>query len=141
MTSNAEPQKRPSSGNKRFVLNVDDDADDGFLFMEAIKDTNSSATCLVISSGKTAVQLLSQDIDELPDYIFLDINMPGMDGRECLAKLRSMPRLKGVAIIMFSTSISNSDKEKFLQLNASAYQKPSDYHSLKSVISKILSHR
>lgn len=120
------------------VLNIDDDIDDGFFFMEAVKAITSEATCLLINSGDNAVEFLAHDMGVLPDYIFLDINMPGMDGRECLTRLRSMPKLKDVPIVMFSTSIGENDRKNFSKLNASSCQKPSDFHSLKTVIKKII---
>ena len=120
------------------VLNIDDDSDDGFFFMEAVKAITPEATCLLIDSGDNAVEFLAHDLGVLPDYIFLDINMPGMDGRECLTKLRSMPKLKEVPIVMFSTSIPETERKNFSKLNASSCQKPSDFHSLKTVIQKII---
>ena len=120
------------------VLNIDDDLDDGLFFMEAVKEIIPEATCLLITSGDNAVELLANDIGVLPDYIFLDINMPGMNGRECLIELRSMPKLKDVPIVMFSTSIPETERKNFGKLNASSCQKPSDFHSLKNVIQKII---
>ena len=121
-----------------YLLNIDDDTDDGLFFMEAVKEISADATCLVLSSGENAVQFLSHDMGVLPDYIFLDINMPGMNGKECLVKLRSMRRLRNVPIVMFSTSIPDHEKKNFRNLNASTCQKPSDFHSLKTVIKSIL---
>jgi DNA-binding response OmpR family regulator len=121
-----------------YLLNIDDDADDSLFFMEAVKEISSDATCLVLSSGDNAVQFLSHDMGVLPDYIFLDINMPGMNGKECLVKLRSMRKLANVPIVMFSTSILDYDRQNFRKLNASACQKPYDFHSLKTVIKSIV---
>lgn len=121
-----------------YLLNIDDDADDGLFFMEAVREISSEATCLVLSSGDNAVQFLSQDLGVLPDYIFLDINMPGMNGKECLVKLRSMRKLVNVPIIMFSTSIPDNETQTFRKLNASTCQKPHDFHSLKTVIKSIV---
>lgn len=121
-----------------YLLNIDDDADDGLFFMEAVKEISSEATCLVLSSGDNAVQFLSHDLGVLPDYIFLDINMPGMNGKECLVKLRSMRKLVNVPIVMFSTSIPANETQSFRQLNASTCQKPYDFHSLKTVIKSIV---
>src|SRR5688500_16911965 len=121
-----------------YLLNIDDDADDGLFFMEAVKEISSDATCLVLSSGDNAVQFLSHDLGVLPDYIFLDINMPGMNGKECLVKLRSMRKLVNVPIVMFSTSIPDHETQDFRKLNASACQKPYDFHSRQTVIQRIV---
>ncbi len=121
-----------------FVLNIDDDMDDGSIFMEAVREINPSITCLFISKGGDALKLLSNDLGIIPDYIFLDINMPEMDGRECLIKLRKIKKLETVSIIMFSTSIPDIDVPQYHKLNAACYQKPGDFESLKSIIKTIL---
>ena len=121
------------------ILNIDDDADDGSIFMEAVKEIDPAITCLFVSKGNDAIKLLSNDLGILPDYIFLDINMPEMDGRECLVKLRKMKKLEEVSIIMFSTSIPDQDKSKYNEMNAACLEKPGDFKSLKASLKKILS--
>jgi CheY-like chemotaxis protein len=120
------------------ILNIDDDADDGFIFMEAVREINPAITCLFISNGREAIQLLSNDLGMLPDYIFLDINMPGMNGKECLVQLRKMKRLQEVCIVMFSTAIPDWDRPKYNELNAECFQKPADFQSLKTTLKKII---
>ena len=61
------------------VLNVDDDHEDREFFCDALREIDPSVVCLIAASGMEALALL-QDRDALPDYIFLDINMPMMDG-------------------------------------------------------------
>ena len=68
---------------------------------------------------------------ELPDYIFLDINMPRMNGRECLAELKKDIRLKNIPVIIYSTSTHSEDVELSIQLGAAYYlSKSSDIHQL-----------
>lgn len=79
------------------ILFIDDDSDDTELFCEAVNYLASSdflarmpepIKCVSCNHSYTAVELL-KNLEELPAYIFLDINMPVMDGKECLIKLKS----------------------------------------------------
>jgi CheY-like chemotaxis protein len=62
--------------------------------------------------------LLHQPLTDLPGCIFLDLNMPGMDGRECLQRIKSVPRLKDIPVIMFSTSVKPEDAVTYAALGA-----------------------
>lgn len=121
-----------------FVLNVDDDEEDGSIFMEAVKEIDSQINCVFISKAEDAIELLSANTGILPDYIFLDINMPHMDGRECLVALRRIPSLNSVKIVMFSTSIPENEARTYRALNATCLKKPSDFRSLKASLKQIL---
>ena len=81
-----------------------------------------------------------QKIEELnPDLIFLDINMPRMDGRQCLIHLRKMPRLDRVPIIIFTTLKPGYEGEEYRQLGANlCVTKPMLYAELKKVIRSII---
>ena len=68
-------------GKKVFML-IDDDEDDRFFFKEALTDVLGSVDCLEANGCVEGLELLRK-AEPLPHFIFLDINMPGMDGREC----------------------------------------------------------
>jgi DNA-binding NtrC family response regulator len=87
----------------RKVLLIDDDADELQIFEEAIKEIDSSISVLY----NNGCYKLDVQVKEIPDLIFLDINMPGCDGFECLKKLR-LSELKDVPVIMYTTT-SNVD--------------------------------
>lgn len=101
------------------VLFIDDDQEDFELFCEALKELRPESHCLHKLDGKSALDfLLHQPATDLPDCIFLDINMPGMDGKECLEQIKSIPNLKDIPVIMFSTSVHSEDAEKYAALGA-----------------------
>lgn len=114
---------------KVFMI-IDDDKDDRFFFKEALKKMLHSPICLEADGGVEALQLLRK-VEQLPDFIFLDINMVCMDGRECLTELKKDAKLKNVPVIMYSTSSTEESIAEFLKLGAAGYlNKPMDMKML-----------
>jgi CheY-like chemotaxis protein len=78
---------------------------------------------------------LSDNADQLPDVIFLDINMPHKNGIECLSEIKQNKKLKNLPVIMFSTSNSRDKIGMVFKNGADVYiHKPSDFSQLKQVI-------
>ncbi len=115
--------------NKVFMI-IDDDEDDRFFFKEAIEDVLKSPMCLEAINGEDALNQLRK-ITVIPDFIFLDVNMPRMDGRECLMEIKRDAKLKKCAVIMYSTSFSEDTIKEFVKFGASTcLKKPSDINKL-----------
>ncbi len=113
---------------------VDDDEDDRFFFKEVITKMFHLAVCIEAYDGADALSLL-QKAEQLPNYIFLDINMPRLNGRECLKQLKKDASLKYIPVIMFSTSFSEKSIHEFHMLGASGYLiKPTDINKLPAQI-------
>lgn len=117
------------------VLVVDDDQDDLELFCETIQAINSSIDCLIANNGDAALSLLNQLLI-LPNIIFLDFNMPQMNGGVCLAEIRKSERLKNIPVVMYSTFFSEKSRNEFKQAGAFLIQKQNE---IKTVIQSILS--
>ena len=102
------------------VLCIDNDPEDIEFLFDAVKDVDSTITFLSALDGQEALELLSsiKDVQQLPDYIFLDVNMPRLDGRETLTEIRKDHRFHSVQIIMFSTGLTARDSLQFRQLGA-----------------------
>ena len=83
---------------------IDDDLDDQEIFMMALEDVNADVNCVTANNGVEALKKLTSDLSFIPDYIFIDINMPKMNGIECLSEIKKLSHLSGVPIMMFSTS-------------------------------------
>lgn len=109
-----------SNKKKTTCLVVDDDDDDKEIFSLALNEADPDIQCVMASDGLEALALLSQN-DFLPDYIFLDLNMPLMSGKECLAEIRKRPDLLHIPIIIFSTSSSQRDILDTQALGASSF--------------------
>ena len=124
----------------KLILVVDDDADDRDLFREALTETDKNAGYLCAHNGIEAIELLSKPNIVLPDFIFLDLNMPRLDGRGCLIRLRRMPWLNEIPVIIFSTSKLNDECASFKKLGANlCLTKPLLFEDLKKVISFVIS--
>ena len=94
------------------IFYADDDHDDRELFADALEEVNPGVRLVLARNGLEIIELLENQ-NEVPDFIFLDINMPVMSGKECLKKLKKVDRLKSVPVIMYTTT---SNKEEFNNL-------------------------
>ena len=75
------------------IFLADDDADDRSFFTEAVEKLGNSIVCYAVKNGALIFHLLN-DKGILPDIIFLDINMPVMDGWECLKQLKAEKKIR-----------------------------------------------
>ncbi|WP_339376718.1 response regulator [Chlorogloea sp. CCALA 695] len=95
-----------------------------------------------VEDGETAMEYLHQQ-DEYasvprPDLILLDLNLPGMDGREVLAAVKSDPSLKLIPVVVLTTSADEHDVLRSYNLNANCYvTKPLDVHQFIQVVQLI----
>jgi two-component system response regulator len=123
------------------ILMTDDDSDDRLLALFAFKKLNAAHSIDFVANGQELIDYLMSRVEsksELPDLILLDLNMPKMDGREALKKIKSNPKLKQLDTIIFSTSTSEKDKKYSLDLGARSYiVKPSNPDELVEIFRKI----
>lgn len=109
---------------------VDDDEDDINLFVEAVNEIDKGMGCYKAKNGEDALARLDA-LDMLPDVIFLDLNMPKMNGRETLERLKASDRYKNIPVVIYSTSNADQDKEDTKNLGASDYLvKPDSFTDL-----------
>jgi len=123
------------------VFIVDDDEDDKEMFCEVISDISNCHKCIAASNGQEALQLL-QNCETLPNFIFLDLNMPRMNGKQCLIQLKKNERLSAIPVIIYSTSKLQSDREETMQSGAAHFlTKPSSMQQLKKELEFILARK
>ncbi len=78
--------------------------------------------------------------ESYPDLIFLDINMPRMNGIQCLEEIKKHPEYKSISVAIYSTSGTEKDIEDTFVRGANVYiRKPGDFASLKKVLEEVLS--
>jgi CheY-like chemotaxis protein len=98
------------------ILIIDDDEDDRLIFCEAVRKAAPTFNCLTAASCVESLQLLST-LGSVPEYIFLDMHLPGMDGKETLDRIRSIVEVKKVIIYTGSIDPSNIPKFKLAGAN------------------------
>ncbi|HEU5146738.1 MAG TPA: response regulator [Chryseosolibacter sp.] len=121
-----------------FILTIDDDPDDSFIFVEALHEIDPDIQCECVTKPQDAIQLLSDGMQVVPDFIFLDVNMPCMGGEECLKAIRKIEKLKEVPVIMLSTFISEKDERNYKHLNAACLKKTGDFNALKTALKTVI---
>jgi CheY-like chemotaxis protein len=125
----------------KMVMIVDDDADDRELFCEALYEVDTSIQCIACASGMEALELLKSSQHIVPNYIFLDLNMPRMNGRQCLQELKQMETFKQMDVIIYSTSKITADvKETKMQGAVHFITKPCSFNDLRTIIRTVLSN-
>ena len=98
--------------NMNFFI-IDDDADDRNLFIESVKEVDADIECISANNGEQALALLSDPENTLPDFIFLDLRMPRIDGKKCLAEIKKNERLKHIPVFIFTTSRYVEESKEF----------------------------
>lgn len=126
---------------KTSFLLVDDDAEDVAVFEQLLKEIDPLIELVTAADGLEALNSLQQRKHDLPDLVFLDLNMPRMDGKECLRELKKDAQLKKVPVIIYTTSSQSKDIEEALQRGAICFiTKPTSLKELKHILSYIAQH-
>lgn len=113
------------------VLFIDDDEDDKLVFGHALNAIDTNIQYLTASDGLEALKILNEDLVILPDLIFMDLNMPKMDGFTCLHKIKQSKDLREIPVLILSTSTNPKDMEKAKNLGAKTFiTKPTTYSGL-----------
>lgn len=125
----------------RHVFLADDDPDDLEVFKYALKEIDEALVCSTAFNGEEALEKLSSMTPDVPDMVFLDLNMPKMGGKECLAEMKKNKFLQEIPVIIYSTSTNPQDRMEAMQLGASFFlQKPNRFDELFLALLKILFH-
>jgi CheY-like chemotaxis protein len=126
---------------EKFILIIDDDSDDVQFLMEALHQTNQAYDCVAVSNGEEALRFLN-DTNEKPDFIFLDLNMPRINGKECLIKIKSNDQFIDIPVVIYSTTSQKREMDELYRLGASYFlTKPHSFHVLLNSLEGILSGR
>ena len=104
--------------NIRTCFLIDDDIDDHEIFAMAIQKVDQKIDLRSATDCLEGLKKLQNDASFVPDYIFLDINMPRMNGLQCLPEIKKLPHLKDAKVIMYSTSSDEDIKQTTRKLGA-----------------------
>ena len=123
--------------DKLTCLLVDDDPDDQEIFAMAVEAVSSTITCHYADDGIKALEMLNNS-HFIPDLIFVDLNMPRMNGKQCLAEIKKIDRLVNVPVYIYSTSSHNQVKGS-TDVSPTAYIiKPSTLPELTRILKEVL---
>lgn len=125
--------------NPRTFYLIDDDSDDLEFFCEAVDTIDKSIICIKTTNSEMALSSFVHLDVPVPDLIFLDLNMPVVDGRTFLKEIKLVKPYSSVPIIIYSTSSNPRDKEETLGLGAADFIiKPNSMRQLVKDLSGVL---
>jgi CheY-like chemotaxis protein len=124
------------------VLLVEDDPGDILMTQEAFEEHKVRNTLNVVSDGEEALAYLRQEGKYAeaprPDLVLLDLNLPRVDGREVLAKIKEDENLRSIPVVVLTTSQADEDILRSYSLHANAYvTKPVDFERFITVVRQI----
>ena len=119
----------------KHIFLADDDEDDRLLFKDAVEELKLPVLITTLNDGEQLMKCLSHVDTNLPDAVFLDLNMPRKNGFTCLNEIKSSQALSAIPVIIFSTSYQPGIVELLYEQGAHYYiPKPADFGELKKVI-------
>ena len=122
------------------LLLADDDLDDCVMFEKALKELPIITNLQTVYDGNDLLKELSRENNGLPDLIFLDLNMPRINGVDCLNIIKKSEKLNKIPVVIFSTSVHEALARKLIDNGAKeCIRKPSSFRDLKNVILNTLS--
>jgi CheY-like chemotaxis protein len=121
------------------VFYADDDPEDCELFTEALLQIDPLIKTIIAKDGREALAYLN-NTRELPDYIFLDINMPLVNGKKCLIEIKKTPKLRSIPVVMYSTTSDTNEIQEYYKLGAHDFLiKPNNFNTLCDSLDSIFS--
>lgn len=119
------------------ILLIDDDEDDRDIFAIALKTASPNAVLITAPNGPDALQKLKSGAQ--PGFIFIDLNMPYMQGNKCLEEIKAMPAFKDTPAIIYTTSSNRQDAEETRNAGAAHFLvKPTSLSVLSATLEGII---
>lgn len=121
------------------ILLAEDDYDDCFLFKYALEELQLAVNLTTVYNGEELMKFLNKTSLQLPEILFLDINMPRKNGFECLSEIKSNERIKLLPVIIFTTCFSSGIADQLYKIGAHYYiRKPTHIVHFQKVIYQAL---
>lgn len=127
---------------KNIILYADDDVDDLELVQESFSRYSNNVEVITARDGSQALNYLTSldNNDPKPCLIILDINMPVLSGKETLVRLRQIPEMESVPVVLFTTSSSALDQSFAKKYNAGFVTKPLDIAQMEMITDIFIDH-
>jgi chemotaxis family two-component system response regulator Rcp1 len=124
------------------ILLVEDNPADVKITQRGLRDSASPVELLVVHDGQEAVEYLLRegalaDNPEWrrPDLILLDLNLPRLNGRQVLERIRATPALRAIPVVVLTTSRRQEDVQEMYAAGANTYiEKPQDFNRFVQVL-------
>ncbi|MDP1800689.1 MAG: response regulator [Bacteroidota bacterium] len=120
------------------LLLADDDLDDRFFFDKALKVLPIPSDLITVNDGAKLMAYLLENSTQLPDVLFLDLNMPRKNGSQCLEEIKTNDRLKHLPVIIYSTSLHEDVADLLYKNGAHYYIRKGGMVELEKALLKIL---
>ena len=127
---------------KNIVLYADDDIDDLELVTSSFEMYANNVEVITFMDGTEIVEFLGKrsDLDPHPCLIILDINMPLLNGKDALVKIRRMPGYESIPVVLFSTSSQPIDGSFAKKYNAGFVTKPLEHAQMRVITDQFIDH-
>jgi CheY-like chemotaxis protein len=120
------------------ILLIDDDDDDQEIFLAALSEIDISVKCTIANNGREALEMLNHSTIN-PDIIFLDLNMPVMNGQQFLLEIKRTKKLKEIPVIILSTTSHKATIELIMDMGAQQFfSKPDSFEDLIDILKSVL---
>lgn len=121
------------------ILLVDDDPEDRLIFEESVHAVSPDYKCIGVRDGEEALQYLQHEAVVLPDLIFLDINMPKLDGRQTLSLLKSSNTFRNIPVCVYTTESRPVERDAIIELGARWFvTKPASILEVRNCIATVI---
>jgi len=124
------------------IFYADDDPDDREFLQEALRDYHADIELITCNNGAEAIHYFSNllPFESLPCLIILDQNMPLVGGKEVLQRLRTIPRVKDIPVVLFTTSSLEEDKLFAQEYDAGFITKPIYARQMENIVDQFIDH-
>ncbi len=127
---------------KHLVVYADDDIDDLRFVEQAFIESMANIELVTVNDGVNAIDYLSRlsVLDPDPCLIILDVNMPRLNGKETLQRIRKMDRFVNIPVVLFTTSSMEQDRNFAIQYKAGFVTKPLDARQMERITDQFIEH-
>lgn len=120
------------------IMLADDDKDDRFFFDMVLKDLAIHTTLVTMEDGAMLMNYLEENTKNLPDVLFLDLNMPKKNGTECLMEIKQNEQLKKIPVIIYSTSYLEDMADDLYNKGAHYYLRKTNLAEIEKILLNVL---
>jgi len=122
------------------IVYVDDDEEDRSLLSDALSMSAPEYEVTTLEDGNSALEFLHSSKEDLPCLVIVDLNMPGMNGKELIATIRRNDAFNSLPIVAFTTSSSYLDRAECAKHGVDMITKPITFTELKETVRQLTSY-